>query len=270
MEQIVRNRVIVFGKDNYNTLGLARQLGNEDLDLLFLIPGGIRHCATKSKYCRNRIHVRNHAEAIQYLLSSNLDAEDKPIIVAGADLEAEVLDQNRDELVKHYIVPGTVVQNHLTRVDDKSYMVKIAEEAGFTVPRSIVITAESIKLEDCFFPCIIKPAKNTLDHKKEFKIKKCDNKYQLENILRKVRKDSVFVLQEYIPADVEILVNGCRTWDKEVTVAGTCYRDRFLNDISHGRITRGISELIDISLVKSMLDTIGYYGLFSFEFGRYN
>ena len=60
MEQAVKNKVIVFGRDNYNTLGLARQLGNENLDLMFLMPGGINHCATESKYCRNIKHVKDN------------------------------------------------------------------------------------------------------------------------------------------------------------------------------------------------------------------
>lgn len=266
----MKNKVIVFGRDNYNTLGLARQLGNENLDLLFLMPGGIDHCATESKYCQNIKHVKNHTEAIEYLLSNNLKEQVKPIIVAGADLEAEALDQNRDELAKHYILPGTMEQGLLTRVDDKNTMVKIAEEIGFIVPKSIMITAETPIPDNLVFPCLIKPAKYPSSYIKEFKMRKCDNRIQLENTLRHVRKDSVFILQEYVPKDVEIFINGCRTWDKKITIAGTCYRDRYYNDISHGHFTKGISELIDMNHVKSMLEKIDFYGLFSFEFGRYD
>lgn len=270
MEQAVKNKVIVFGRDNYNTLGLARQLGNENLNLMFLMPGSINHCATESKYCRNIKHVKDHEEAIEFLLGNNINEQIKPVIVAGADLEAEALDQNRDELVKRYILPGTMEQGLLTKVDDKNTMVKIAEEVGFTVPKSIMITAESTIPDDLVFPCLIKPAKYPSGYKKEFKMMKCDNRIQLENTLHHVRKESVFILQEYIPKDVEIFINGCRTWDKEITVGGTCYRDRYYNDISHGLFTKGISELIDINLVKSMLEKIDFYGLFSFEFGRYD
>ena len=270
MEQVVKNKVIVFGRDNYNTLGLARQLGNQNLDLLFLMPGGITHCATESKYCRNIIHVTNHDEAIEYLLSNHLNEQYKPIIVAGADIEAESLDQHRDELIKHYIVPGTYEQGLLTKVDDKTVMVKIAEEVGFTVPKSVVVTAESHIPDNLAFPCIIKPAKYPANRKKEFKIKKCDNLEQLKNVLQHVRKDTVFIVQEYIPKNVEILINGCRTSDDELVVSGTCYRDRGLNDISHGQVKTSISELIDINLVQSMLQIIKFHGLFSFEFGVYN
>lgn len=270
MEQLLKNKIIVFGRDNYNTLGLARQLGNENLDLLFLMPGGVNHCATESKYCKNIIHVKNHAEAIDYLLNNDLNKQHKPIIVAGADLEAETLDQHRDELIKHYIVPGTEEQDLLTKVDDKTVMVQIAEEVGFNVPKSVMMTAESIIPNDLAFPCIIKPAKYPANRKKEFKIKKCDNPEQLKNVLNHVRKDTVFIVQEYIPKNVEILINGCRTWDDEVIVSGTCYRDRGLNDISHGQVKTSISELIDIKLVQKMLEKIKFHGLFSFEFGEYN
>ena len=270
MEQVVKNKVIVFGRDNYNTLGLARQLGNENLDLLFLMPGEIHHCATKSKYCKNVVHVKDHAEAIDYLLNNYIDERFKPILIAGADLEAEALDQHREELINHYIVPGTMEQGLLTKVDDKNVMVKIAEECGFSVPKSVMITAESILPDSISFPCLIKPAKYPANRKKEFKMIKCDNEEQLKDTLRHVRKDSVFILQEYIPKDVEIFINGCKTWDNQITIAGTCYRDRFFNDISHGQIRKGISELIDMNSVRLMLEQIDFYGLFSFEFGQYN
>lgn len=266
----MKNKVIVFGSDNYNTLGLARQLGEENLDLLFLMPGKIQHCATKSKYCQNIKHVKDHAEALEYLLNNHLDEPLKPIVIAGADLEAEALDQNRDELIKHYIVPGTTEQNLLTTIDDKNNMVKLAEEVGFTVPKSIMITAESVIPDDVVFPCLIKPSKYPPSRKKEFKMIKCENRKQLENILCHVRKESVFILQEFIPKDVEVFVNGCRTWDKRITIAGTAYRYRYLNDMSYGQFTKGICELIDINRIESFLDKIGFYGLFSFEFGRYN
>ena len=270
MEPKVPNKVIVFGRDNYNTLGLARQLGGQNFDLLFLMPGGNHHCATESKFCRKIKHVKDHAEAIEFLLNSFADEPFKPIIIAGADLEAEALDQHRDALVKHYIVPGTKKQNLLTTIDDKNIMVKMAEEIGFTVPKSIRVTADSILPDDLAYPCLIKPAKYPSGHKKEFKMKKCANRGQLEDTLRHVRPDSVFIVQEYIPKDIEIFINGCRTWDNNITIAGTCHRDRYLNDISHGQIRKGISDLIDLDLVKSMLERIDFYGLFSFEFGRYN
>jgi len=269
MGRTIKNKVIVFGRDNYNTLGLARQFGNENLDLYFLMPGNIHHCATESKYLQNIIHVKNHSEAIEYLLNNNKQESVKPIIIAGADLEAEILDQNRDELVKYYIVPGTTEQGLLTKVDDKNLMVKMAMEIGFTVPKSTMIKADSILPDDIAFPCLIKPAKYDLTHKKEFKMVKCENRSQLENTLRHVRKNSVFILQDYIPIEGEVLINGCRTWDDKVVFAGACFRDRFLNDISHGRITKYIPELIDLNLIDSMLARIDYHGLFSFEFGRY-
>ena len=270
MEKIVKNKVIVFGRDNYNTLGLARQLGEENLDLLFLMPEGIHHCATESKYCQHIKHVKDHAEAIEYLLNNYQDEPVKPILIAGADLEAEALDQHRNDLVKHYIVPGTREQGLLTKIDDKNIMVPLAKEIGFTVPKSVMMTAESEIPDDLEFPCLIKPAKYPSDHKKEFKMKKCDNREQLETILHQVRKDSVFIVQEYIPKDVEIFINGCRTWDDKITIAGTCYRDRYMNDISHGHFRKGISELIDMNLVKTMLERIDFHGLFSLEFGRYD
>ena len=52
-----KKRVIIWGVDDYNTLGLFRELGKYNLDITFLIFQGIRHCATLSKYCTNYIET---------------------------------------------------------------------------------------------------------------------------------------------------------------------------------------------------------------------
>lgn len=43
------NKVIIWGVDDYNTLGLFRALGKYDVDITFLVFQGIKHCATLSK-----------------------------------------------------------------------------------------------------------------------------------------------------------------------------------------------------------------------------
>lgn len=269
MDAVVNNKVIVFGGDNYCTLGLARQLGKSGLDVFYLITCGKQSCATKSKYCKKVKFVASIQEGVSFLMENYTGEQYKPIVIASGDLEAEALDQNKVALEQYLIIPGTAEQGLLTKVDDKNYMVQIADEIGFLVPKSIQLMKNSLDCE-VEFPCVIKPSKYTVGVKKEFKAKLCETLEELRETLKYVRNDSVFIVQQYIPKEKDLLIYGCRMFDGEVRIAGSFYRDRWVSegsDASHGYIKKGLSGLVRFEQLKTMLEKIGYYGIFSFEFG---
>ena len=45
-------RAVVWGADNYNTLGLLRSLAVADLDITLIVTGSKQGVATASKYCK--------------------------------------------------------------------------------------------------------------------------------------------------------------------------------------------------------------------------
>lgn len=57
MNGTIKYKVIIWGIDDFNTLGLLRQLSKPEIDLLFLIKGRCAY-ASKSKYCTN-YHLTN-------------------------------------------------------------------------------------------------------------------------------------------------------------------------------------------------------------------
>ena len=50
----INNPVILWSIDDFNTLGLLRELGKSDLNVIFLIKGKAGY-ASKSKYCTQHI-----------------------------------------------------------------------------------------------------------------------------------------------------------------------------------------------------------------------
>ena len=66
-------RVIIWGVDDYNVLGLFRELGMFDLDITFLVFQGVRNCATLSKYCKKYVETPTLESGIEYLLQSCKD-----------------------------------------------------------------------------------------------------------------------------------------------------------------------------------------------------
>ena len=47
---MLKNKIIIWGADDFNTLGLLREYGEPGVDVFFLIKGA-RAYASQSKYC---------------------------------------------------------------------------------------------------------------------------------------------------------------------------------------------------------------------------
>lgn len=270
MNKILKNRIIIWGNDNYNVMGLLRQFENK-LDVFCIILGKANGCATKSKYCHKYFETYSIQEGYDYLMSSFVSEKQKPIIITPSDEIIEFIDLHREDLVKYFEIPGTLISGQLTKYNNKINMALFAEKHGFLVPKFQKCKSDSF-LENINFPCILKPTHITIGHKNEFKFKICNNKSELSKILKFVRKNSEFILQEFIPKESVALVYGCRMKNGDVNTAGTLIKDRFINngDGSHGLITFEYPHGIDCLKIKSFLDEIDYYGLFSFEYGIFN
>ena len=84
-----------------------------------------------------------------------------------------------------------------------------------------------------------------------------------------VRHESVFILQQYIQKEYDLLVYGGRLYDGNTVIAGAMIRDRWADSgsSSHGYITTDIPKCVDAKKIVEFLEKINYYGLFSFEYG---
>lgn len=261
------NKIIIWGVDDFNTLGLLREYGESQMDIFFLIKGKAAY-ACKSKYC-SRFHLtKSNDEGLNYLLENFSQEENKPIILTSGDGIAVFIDQHKIELEKYFIIPGTSKQGLQEKYTDKNTMTQLAEEIGILCPKSIYCRWDS-NVNDFTYPCLIKPAHQKPGHYNEFKFKICNTKAELKRVLKMVRHDSEFILQDYIPKEKDLLVYGSRMWDGKTILAGAMIRDRCSDSgsSSHGLITKNIPTCIDVVKISDFLDCIDYHGVFSFEYG---
>lgn len=268
---MTNNKIIIWGRDNYNTLGLLRQLSGDGREIFFLMWGKPVGCASASKWFGDSYVVRDLEGGCQYLLTHFENEAQKPVIFTPSDEIIEFVDQHKAELEKQYIVSGTREQGLLTRIDDKNTMTELACRLGFLVPKSQICRKNS-EINNIEYPCIIKPAHTTVGHHNEFKFKICRNEKELVNALNYVREESEFILQQYIPKENDALVYGCRMTDGTVEIAGTIVRDRFCRtgETSHGLVTPDLPNNIEKSKIEQFLTEIDYCGLFSVEYGLYD
>lgn len=267
----IKNKIIIWGVDDYNVMGLLRQLGKYDFDIIFMVYQGLRGCATSSKYCKRYVLIPTLDDGLTYLLSNFNNEPYKPIILNSNDLVAEFLDEKRELLSKYFVVPGTKIPGSLRKFDSKSVMTQVAEEIGFSVPKSKEVKWNS-DITDVEFPCLLKPTQQTEGKYNEFKFKICNTRRILENTLRFVRKESTFILQQYIPKESVALVYGCRTLDGKVHLAGVLEKDRFCDngDGSHGVLKAEFPDYIKADLIEKFMERVDFYGLFSVEYLVYN
>lgn len=263
----VENKIIVWSIDDFNTLGLMRELGNAELDMLFLVKGHAGF-AVKSKYCKKHVETSTIEDGHKYLMENYESEIKKPILIISSDEIITFVDQHKEEFEKLFIVPGTTIKGNIEKYIDKNNMTTLAEEIGILCPKSRAIK-KGEDIADIQYPCLIKPSHQKPGHYNEFKFKICKNENALKKTLRYVRPDSEFILQQYIPKELDLLVYGGRMWDDKTIFAGAFIRDRWADSgsSSHGYFTENIPQCADTSKILEFLERIDYHGLFSVEYG---
>lgn len=263
----IPNKIILWAVDDFNSLGVIRQLGNQGLDLLFLIKGNA-NIAAKSKYCTHYIETETLQDGYNYLLTNFSNEKIKPIILLSGDDTMTFVDQHRSSLSPLFLLPGSKTEGIVTKYTDKNKMTSLAEKLGFLSPKSFYIKKDSL-IDDIIYPCIIKPSHERPGHYNEFKYKICKDQLQLRYTLSLVNPESQFIVQQYIPKEKDILIYGLRLQSGEVILAGAFIKNRLSADASgsFGYITNKIPIYIDAELITKFLCHIDYYGLFSFEYG---
>lgn len=260
------NKVIIWGADDINTLGLVREMGEDEVDFLFLRKGK-PNAASRSCYVKESYEVSTNQEALSYLIETYKNSESKPIIITSGDGISAFINNHKEKLEAYFVIPGCETIGNVEKYTDKNTMVELARRIGILCPDSKFVKWDS-SLDGILYPCIIKPSHQTGNHYNEFKFRVCKDAKTLRKLLSEVRHDSEFVVQSYIKAKEEVVVVGARMWDGKTIISGAIIRDRLTCGISgHGYITSNVPSCIDVKKIESYLEEIGYYGLFSFEYG---
>lgn len=267
---MLKNKIIIWGADDYNTLAMIRQVGQGTDNLFYLVNGHARYAAF-SKYCVEYKEVADLNEALYFLKKNFNDECVKPILLTSGDGVMTFMDKNKHELIDKFWVPGTAIQGNLEKYIDKFTMTKLAEEIGIDVPKSKLVMWNT-NVDDVECPCFIKPSHQKPGHYNEFKFKYCETIKDLKSTLKYVRHDSVFIVQQFIKKEKDLLVYGCRTPNGDTLIAGGLETERFAvgNGSSYGKVNSIVHPSINTDKIRQFLDTIEYVGLFSFEYGLCN
>ena len=261
---------LVIGNDHYNTLNVVRALGKEGIIVSVVIETTNRNSfVLTSKYANNGFIV-GKLDA-DWLIKTFATTQERIPVIATSDAIASFIDDNYTKLSSFFILPSVgEKEGGLTRMMDKNIQLAFAKEVGFDVPKSIAINIRDYDyndIENCNFPCIIKPEESIGGSKNDFRI--CNNIDNLEHSLQELSDHvSRVLVQDYIPNDEVILVAGIRTIDGRNYVFGEVNKTKHGRDLNNlGLNALGIlnpeSEIA--SLCRNFTDSIDYHGLYSVE-----
>ena len=263
------NKVIVLGTSHYNTIGLVQSLGLEGVYTIAVVVGK-SGTLSYSIYAREIHEVANFEEAIDFIASELVETIPSIIIPCG-DEAALQIEKNKDKLQSKFLFEHTLGDITLSQAMNKEYQVKVAATCGIDVPISFEITSERDLPSELYFPCIIKPLLSCEGDKHDICI--ANNKRELiERLKVLLTHTSRVIVQQFIENnDKELNILGCAYSD------GTCQIPLNIEKIrthpkGRGSVSVGLVRPFDecekslLPKIEQMIKSIGYVGLFSFEF----
>jgi predicted ATP-grasp superfamily ATP-dependent carboligase len=267
-DMINRPKVVIWGADNYNTLGLVRSIANDGFETLLLITGSDQGVATASKFNKKIIFTHSTNEAVEYLEKNYANSEDtkcKAVLLPGSDTISLAVANNWKALKDRFHLMMTSNPETLIRVTDKNVMDDLASKAGLLVPQSqLYHVGDQVNIN---FPVILKPVK--YKGRKEFKTKIINSLQELKGFLKYMNPANLYQMQQFIDREYDVVIYGCRLPNGELVLAGHHTLERWSDDGggSYGHLYPEIPDYLNPDALERFFESIGYHGLFSAEYG---
>ncbi|MDD7431069.1 MAG: ATP-grasp domain-containing protein [Coriobacteriaceae bacterium] len=258
-------QVVVVGRGYANILNMVRSFGQAgfavDVLRVFKNPASAKRPLLSMKPEASSRYVRRYEQCVapqgsrvaQALLGFAQPGA-KKLLVPVDDFVALAIDQAREELSPHFLLPsvGGDTAHPLSFYMRKDVQKAMAQEAGLSVVAGRVLDTKAWRPEDArgiSFPCFVKPNVSALSSKA--KIARCDTPEQLDAALARYALDG----------EGEALVEDCVDVAEELSVIGVCmdgasHSPAFVRSLVGGRGQRRGVMLTGEVLPASMLGDI--------------
>lgn len=258
-------QVIIVGDSFNNTLGLIRSLGEARADIALLLVGDDRLFISRSKYLKRAdVFLLKNLEECLSTIEQLYDSTKQQYIISSNDKAASYIDEREDILYPRFRTP--MRGKRLGSIMDKEKQCILAENCGFTVPKSFLYERGEDFPKQIPFPILLKPANSNEGQKSDIHI--CYSSDEIIDCLTKETNCRKYIVQEYIEKEYEINLIGVST-EKGVFVPGGIKKLRHYPTIyspcSYGKYMSCEVFGIDISPVKTFIREVGFYGPFSVE-----
>lgn len=263
------SRIIILGVDHHNTLSLVRLMGEKGYDVVVILYNCERDSSfvAASRYCKDVYVVSKAAEAVS-ILKSVLTAEEKTIVLTGADQISSLMDLEYDYFVEKCYFFNAGKAGKITHYMDKNTQALLAQKVGLIIPITMECYSKSLTEASVPYPCIIKP-KESIHGGKDICI--CYNRDELLEAVKSFSTGNPILLQQYIQKEKEIVVLGYSV-KGETYISGFVEKHRDYKGATTYSTTYSPNDLpVGVGQsCKDMLKEINYSGLWGIEFIQSN
>ena len=134
----VSDRVIVFGGNHHNTLGVIRSLGQKGIStILILVDDDDRQSyVSKSKYIAEVHKYPSYESGVKYLADLAPSLKEKLVVICCSDGAASAVDMHYDVLASSFYIPNCAKRGEISRLMSKEVLADEAKNAGLAVPQT--------------------------------------------------------------------------------------------------------------------------------------
>ena len=259
--------IIVFGGDNYNTLGMIRTLGEKKLAFQAIIVRNHFVIASKSKYLKHKqvSVVTSVEDGYEILLDWGRNIKGKAFILVEGDYLTGYLDRHYDELSDKFIWNNAGKQGKLSKYLNKQAQIELVRECGINVPTSLIVSKGDIP-DNIEYPIITKAVSSEIAAWKS-EVHICNNEDELRGAYKKIKSDKV-ILQRYIKKKNELCLDGYSVAGGKYQFISIATSYLYLLDGEYS-FYASITNFDDKELeskVTEVMKKVGYEGIYSFEF----
>ena len=261
----ILNKIVVFGTNHSNTLGLVRSLGEKKLEVHCVLfgtePNGLVYY---SKYPKSVIMFSTLEECKDYIINTFSNEQLKPIMLSSSDIVSSYIDMNSEVFSKNFYIENAGKKGYHTSLMNKFVISELAKNVGLKVPKMLVLEGNKLDSIDLVeYPCFTKDLASINGGKKNECV--CSNKQDLLNFLRTHDYKSLLI-QKYINKKTEFCLQGFSA-NGQIYIPYVMTYLRFSDDAFGGfvRMDRFDDEKLKIKC-EELIRTCNYTGLFSIEF----
>ena len=258
-------KVIVFGNDHTNSVGVIQSLGKAGYRSIGLVYGFKNDFVKSSKYVERVISAKDAQACIDKLVEANFNTQERMPIIATCDMAALTLERNKERLKERFLFEHAINYT-LDYLAKKENQVRMAIDAGFNVPKSWNLNDTKQIPDDVTYPCLIKPLVSCEGAKSDIRV--CCSREELEKNLNSLDYTKKVLLQQYIKRDYEISILGCGL------SSGICLIPAIENKLTLYPKHVGLECLANMQSledgpikksIENLVSAAGYVGLFSVE-----
>ena len=260
-----KNKVILFGGNNHNGLGLVRSFGRHGIRAYGILIGdeAKESYVACSKYWKKVWKVDTEEQALDIIMKNFSHEEEKPLLIPWSETAAEYVDLNLDRLLPYFIVPSmNKKQGALVELMDKEKQIDFTAKLGLKMLPQQLVMLDEIDKYTIDFPTFLKPLNSFEGSKDDMCI--CNNQQELMDAVEKLKAKGLtrMLAQEYLGERKEYTVTGGIS-DKRYSFSVARHIRQWPNNYGNGSYSETVTDKKVLRFSADMLKKIqqaGYRG----------